>query len=140
MIADSMSDAFRPGGLQRQQQGQYQYHQQLLEQQEPDHRLRQEQSVLPPEAIQDQPPNVSPYPIDQTFQSELTDNEQTTTLSRETVLKIEELKRLMYRYSQYHHNPGAVVNCIVYYCNNGDNILLDEKLEQLRSIDAIGTY
>ena len=69
-----------------------------------------------------------------------TDDEETTTLSRETILKIEELKRLIYRYPQYHRNPGAVINCIVYYCNNGDNTLLDEKLEQLRSIDAISKY
>jgi hypothetical protein len=64
----------------------------------------------------------------------------TTTLSQETILKIQELKRLIYRYSQYHRNPAAVINCIVYYCKNGDNTLLDEKLEQLRSIDAISKY
>ena len=69
-----------------------------------------------------------------------TDDEEKTTVSQETTLKIEELKRLMYRYYQYHHNPVAVVNCTVYYCNNGDNTLLNEKLEQLRSIDAIGAY
>jgi hypothetical protein len=66
-----------------------------------------------------------------------TDDEETITLSLETRLKIEELKRLIYRYSHYHHKPVAVINCIVYYCNNGDNTLLDEKLEQLRRIDAI---
>jgi hypothetical protein len=71
-----------------------------------------------------------------------TDDEEktTTTLSRETILKIQELKRLMYKYSQYHRNPGAVINCIIYYCSNGDNTLLDEKLEQLRSIDAISKH
>jgi len=131
----------RPGALQ--QQGQYQYHQQSLEQQE---RWQQEQSLSPsPAAIQDQPhtPDVLPYPTDPTFQSEslnTTDNDETTTLSKETILKIQELKRLVYRYAQYHRNPAAVVNCIVYYCNNGDNTLLDEKLDQLRTIDAIGTY
>jgi len=80
---------------------------------------------------------------DPTFQSEsmnTTDDEETTTLSQETILKIQELKRLVYRYSQYHRNPGAIINCIVYYCNNGDNSLLDKKLEQLRSIDAIAKY
>jgi hypothetical protein len=68
------------------------------------------------------------------------DDEETTTLSRETILKIEELKRLMYRYSQYHRNPGTVVNCIVHFCNNGDNTLLDEKLEQLRTLDSAMGY
>ena len=144
-----MGDAFRTGALQRQQQGQYQHRQQSLEEQERHHRQQQEQSPLPsippsPAAIQDQPPPVVlPYPTDRTVQSpsmNTTDNEQTTTLSQETRLKIAELKRLVYRYSQYHRNPGAVINCIVYYCNNGDNTLLDEKLEQLRSIDAISKH
>jgi hypothetical protein len=67
-----------------------------------------------------------------------TDDEEKTTLSQETRLKIAELKRLIYRYSRYHHNPAAVINCIIYYCNNGDNTLLDEKLEQLRTFDSMG--
>jgi hypothetical protein len=150
MIADSVGDTFRTGSLQRQQQGQYQYqhHQQSFEEQERHH--RQEQPLLPsippsPAVIQDQPPDVLPDPTDRTFQSQsmnTTDDEEktTTTLSRETILKIQELKRLMYKYSQYHRNPGAVINCIIYYCSNGDNTLLDEKLEQLRSIDAISKH
>jgi hypothetical protein len=85
MIADSMGDAFRPGGLQRQQQEQYEYHQQSLEEQERYHRQwQQEQSVLPSAAIQDQAPDVSPYPTDPAFQSEsmnTTDDEETTTLA-----------------------------------------------------------
>ena len=140
MVADSMGNTLRPGAQQRQYQNQQQerYHRQQPE----------EQSLSPsippsPAAIQDQPHDVLPYPTDRTFQShsmDTTDDEETTSLSRETMLKIEELKRLIYRYSQYHRNPGAVINCIVYYCNNGDNTLLDEKLEQLRSIDAISEY
>ena len=137
-VADSMGDAFRTGALQRQQQVQYQYHQQSLEEQERCHRQQQEHS---PTAIQDQPLDVmSPYPNDSTFQSQSLNDEEKTTLSQETILKIEELKRLIDRYSRYHHNPAAVINCIIYYCNNGDNTLLDEKLEQLRSIDAISKY
>jgi len=66
-----------------------------------------------------------------------TDNDEITTLSQETILKIQELKRPVYRYAQYHHNPAAVISCVIHFCNNGDNTLLDEKLEQLRSIDAI---
>jgi len=128
-------------GLQREQQGQHQYHQQSLEEQERYHGQHQEQS-LSPTAIQDQPPDVmSPY-RDPTFQSQPMntpdDEKTTTTLSQETILKIQELKRLIYRYSQYHRNPGAVISCVVYYCNSGDNTLLDEKLEQLRTFDSIG--
>ena len=136
-----MGNAFPPGGLQRQQQGQYQY-----QQQERHHRQQQEQWLSPsiprsPAAIQDQPPAVLPYPTDRTFQSQsmnTTDDEKTTTtLSQETRLKIAELKRLIYRYPQYHFNPDGVVKCVTYFSINGDNTILDEKLEQLRSIDAI---
>jgi hypothetical protein len=69
-----------------------------------------------------------------------TDDEETPTLSQETTLKIQELKRLVYRYAQYYRNPDAIIKCITYFSVNGDNTLLDEKLQQLRSIDAIGTY
>jgi len=96
-----------------------------------------------PSTSQPQLPDVLPYPTDRTFQSQsttTTDDEETTTLSRETILKIEELKRLIYRYSQYHRNPGAVINWIIYYCNNGDNALLDEKLQQLRTFDSAMGY
>ena len=136
-VADSMGDAFRTGAMQRQQQEQYQDHQQSLEEQERYHRQwEQEQSLSPsmPATIQDQTQDVLPYPTDRAFQSESinTTDEEPRTLSQETILKIDELKRLIYRYSQYHRNPRAVINCIIYYCNNSDNTLLDEKLEQLR--------
>jgi hypothetical protein len=116
MVADSMGHTFRLEGLQRQQQERY--HRQW----------QQEQSLstsIPrsPAKIQDQLPDVSPYPTDRTFQFQSmnsTEDEETTTLSQESRLKIEELKRLIYRYSQYHRNPGGVINCIIYYCNNGD--------------------
>ena len=68
-----------------------------------------------------------------------TDDEETTTISQETILKIAELKRLIHRYPQYHCNPGAVISCVIYFCNNGDNTFLDEKLEQLRTLhNAMG--
>jgi cell division protein FtsN len=86
-VADSVEDALRTRALQRQQQGQYQYHQQSLEKQERHHRQQQEQSVsqsIPQKAIQDQPPpDLSPYPTDRTIQSQsmnTTDDEQTTML------------------------------------------------------------
>ena len=154
MVADSMGNTFRPGGLQRQQQAEYQhqqqeqYHLQSLGDQERYHRQQQEQSLspsIPPSqaAIQDQPPpDLSSYPTDPTFQSQsmnTTDDEETTTLSRETILKIQELKRLVYRYP-IHSNPDAVIKCVTYFSINDDNTILDEKLEQLRSIDSISKY
>jgi hypothetical protein len=143
MVADSMGDIFRSRGVQREQQ--YQYHQQSLEEQERYYRQQQEQSVSPsPAAIQDRPPpDVLPYPTDPTFQSpsmNTTDDEKTTTLSQETILKIQELKRLVYKYPQYHYNPNAVIKWATYCSNDGDNRFLDEKLEQLRMIDSVMGY
>ena len=130
-------DAPRTGGLQRQQQGQSQYHQQSLEEQERYHRQwRQEQSLSPsPATIQDKPPDVmSPYPNDSTFQSmNTTDDEETTTLSQGTILKIQKLKRLVYRYAQYYRNPDAIIKCATYWSINGDNMILDEMLDPMIS-------
>jgi hypothetical protein len=83
---------------------------------------------------------MSPYPNDPTFQFQsmntTDDEERTTTLSHETRVKIEELKRLVYKYPQYHRNPGAIISCVIYFCSDGDNSFLDEKLEQLRTLDS----
>jgi len=114
--------------------------QQSLEEQERYHRKQQKQSLspsIPPSQAAIQPLNISPYPTDQIFQSEsthiTTDDEQTTTLTQETTLKIQELKKLVYRYPQYHRYPAAVISCVIHFCNNGDNTLLEEKLEELRT-------
>ena len=59
---------------------------------------------------------MSLYATDRPLQYEsmnTTDEEKTTTLSQETRLKIEELKRLVYKYTQYHRNPGAVIQAEV---------------------------
>jgi hypothetical protein len=82
---------------------------------------------------------VPPYPTDQISQSIHTTNDQ-GTISQETMLKIQELKRLMYKYPQYHSNPGAFVKCATFYSINGDSTLLDEWLERFHTIDAISKY
>jgi hypothetical protein len=56
------------------------------------------------------------------------------------VLKIEELKRLMSKYSQYHENPDGIIRLAVYNSGNGDNTLLEEKLDQLRVFDSAMRY
>jgi len=138
MVADSMGDAFQPGPRQRQQQGQSKYHQHSLEQQERYHRWQQEQSLSSsPATIQDSPSDVLAYPTDGTIQSQskdTTDNETTTTLSQENILKIQELKRLVSRYARYYRNPDAIIKCATYWSINGDNMILDEMLEKLRMI------
>jgi hypothetical protein len=60
-----------------------------------------------------------------------------SSLSQGNILKIQELKRLMNKYPQYHMNPDAIIRLAVYNSMNGDNTLLDDKLEQLRTIDSI---
>ena len=65
------------------------------------------------------------------------DQRYATGLSEETKLKIEEFKRLMHKYSIYHTNPNAIITMAVYWSNKGDNKFLDEKLEQLRSMDSL---
>ena len=61
-------------------------------------------------------------------------------LSQETILKIQELKRLVYSNPQYCPDPEALIKSIVYFCNDDNNSFLDEKLEQLRTMDAISKY
>jgi hypothetical protein len=68
-----------------------------------------------------------------------TDDEETATLSRETILKIQELKRLVYSYPIY-SNPDGVIKCVTHFAINGDNTLLDDKLEELRNLDVINKY
>jgi hypothetical protein len=59
-----------------------------------------------------------------------------TGLSQETKLKIEELKRLLYKYPQYQNNdPDEIVKWAIYCSSNDDNKFLDDKLEQLRTIE-----
>ena len=62
-----------------------------------------------------------------------TDDEKTPALSRETILKIQELKRLD-KYSQYYRNPYTIIKCATYWSINGDNMILDEMLEKLHMI------
>jgi hypothetical protein len=56
---------------------------------------------------------------------------------QESILKIQELKRLLYRYPQCYSNPDVILKCAAFYSVNGDNTLLDEWLERFRTVDAI---
>jgi hypothetical protein len=81
---------------------------------------------------------VSPYPTDRISEPIEKTNHQ-GTLSQETIIKIQELKRLLYRYPIF-SNPDGIIKCVIHFSINGDNTILDEKLEQLRNIDAISKY
>ena len=61
-------------------------------------------------------------------------------LSQETIQKIEELKRMMNKYPRYCPNPDEIITWVVYCSVNGDNKILDDKLEQLRNIDSLAKY
>ena len=63
-----------------------------------------------------------------------------TGLSWGTVQKIKELKGLMNKYSSYHTNPDDIIRFAIYNSINGDDTLLDGKLEQLRTIDSLAKY
>jgi hypothetical protein len=132
-----MGDTFRPRGIQ--QQTPFQSTQTPVS----------PPGQLPLPSASSQPPDAgvsSPYPgpPDQISQSQSQPMNNTTTnnwgtLSQETILKIAELKRLVYRHPIF-SNPDVVIKCATYFSINGDNTILDEKLERLRSIDAISKY
>jgi hypothetical protein len=50
---------------------------------------------------------------------------------------IQELKRLVYSNPHYFPNPDAYLKSIIYFCNDGNNTFLDEKLEELRMINNL---
>jgi hypothetical protein len=59
-----------------------------------------------------------------------------TGLSQDNIVKIQELKRLAYKYRQYqNYDPDVFVEWAVQGASNGDTKFLDGKLEQLRIID-----
>jgi hypothetical protein len=59
-----------------------------------------------------------------------------TGLSPETKLKIEELKRLVYKYRQYQNiDPDEIVKWAINGALKGDTQFLDKKLEQLHMIE-----
>lgn len=56
---------------------------------------------------------------------------------RTAIQKIQELNRLINKYPKYHTNPDGIIRWAVHCSVNGDNKILDEKLEQLRSFDSL---
>jgi len=88
--------------------------------------------------------NYSPMDVSQTFANPMyrpmqirNDQSYGTGLAQEKVLKIQELKLLMNRYSYHHTNPNEIIKWAIFNSINRDDTLLDAMLEQLRSIHAI---
>lgn len=149
IVADSMGDTSQRGGLQGQGQGQYhpyqhQYHRYLQQQQTPLPSIQ----LPPPIQLPSSPPptseGVSSYPKDQMFhfQSQSQSQPMKTrnewgTLSQETILKIAELRGLLYRHSTTFPNFDMIIQGAKHFAIMGDNTVLDEMLAYLHSIDAI---
>ncbi|MGA9149176.1 MAG: hypothetical protein WBZ36_01255 [Candidatus Nitrosopolaris sp.] len=68
------------------------------------------------------------------------DQRYDTNLSPDIIPKIGELKRLVNKYPQYRTNPDGIIRLAIYDSINGNNTLLDSKLEQLRTIDSLAKY
>jgi hypothetical protein len=64
---------------------------------------------------------------------QIMDESYGTSLPQSAIQKIQELQRLVKKYPQY--CPDHLLQWIIISCVNGDNQLLDDKLEQLRTID-----
>jgi hypothetical protein len=78
----------------------------------------------------------SQYSASPTYRPLPTMDEQRYGLSHETIVNVEELKRLVHKYPQYQDtDPNMIVEWAIYCYMNGDNKFLHEKLEQLRTID-----
>jgi hypothetical protein len=60
-----------------------------------------------------------------------------TSLPQSVIQKIHDLKALMIKYPKYHTNADGIIRWAIYNSINGDNTLLDDKLEQLRYIDSL---
>jgi hypothetical protein len=58
-------------------------------------------------------------------------------LSEDTLLKIDQLKRLLNKYPQFFTNPNQILTWTFHWAVNGDNKILDENLEQLRYIENL---
>jgi hypothetical protein len=85
---------------------------------------------------QQAPLGISQYSDSPTYRPLPTTDEQRYGLSHETIVKVEELKRLVHKYPQYQDtDPDVIVEWAIYCYMNGDNEFLDDKLEQLRTID-----
>jgi hypothetical protein len=102
-------------------------------------------SFRPGYGLQQAPVGISQYSSDTIYppwqiiddQSYGNSFSETTT----TKLKIEELKRLVYKYPQYHNNdPDVIIQWAIHSSLNGDNTFLNDKLEQLRSIDSLSRH
>ena len=144
MVADSMRNTFRPGGMKGKGHRQRQYHPSLQQQQAASRQL----SFLPSPSAGPtaQGVSLSPYPTATNHLMSYQTQPRPTKignnwgiLSEETIPKFVELRMLLYRNPTTFSNPDIIVQniCSKHFCMMGDKSFLDEKLAYLRSVDAI---
>jgi len=69
------------------------------------------------------------------------DRNHGTSLSQDTVVKIEELKRLANKYHQYQNiDPDEIVKWAVHGAINGDTKFLHDKLDLLHTIESLAKH
>jgi hypothetical protein len=91
---------------------------------------------------QQAPSEISQYsasPINRSLPT-MNDASYRTGLTQDNIVKIQELKRLAYKYPHYCAIPDEAIKFAIYNSIIGDNTLLDQMLEQLRSVDAMNKY
>ena len=73
---------------------------------------------------------------------QIMDNQRYETgLSQGVILKIQELKRLVNKYPQFHTiDADEIVKWAIYCSSNRDNKFLDDMLDQLQTIDSLAKY
>lgn len=117
VAADSMGEDTLSKGLQYQQQ-------------------QQQQQSIP--TLPSSSPMQPQYRTGQSIHNPASDDdEEEETISEDTKLKMFELRMLLHKYPQFHPDPIELTNNIVNSYLEGDYKPLDEKLEQLRSIESL---
>lgn len=100
-------------------------------------------SFQPRYGLQQAPVGISQYSAGPIYPPTpmMDDQNHGTGLSPEKILKIEQLRRLVYKYPQYQNNdPDGIIQWAVHCSINGDNTFLDDKLDQLLTIDSLTKY
>ena len=99
-------------------------------------------SFQPRYGLQQAPVGISQYSAGPIYppRQMMDDQRYRTGLSQEKILKVEELKRLVNKYPQYCTNPDSIIRLAIYNSINHDDTLLDNKLDQLRTLDSVAKY
>src|SRR5215469_1799233 len=94
-------------------------------------------NAFEPKYIPEQPPiGISQYSVNPMYPPrQIMNVRYGTSLSQDTILKIEELKRLVNKYHQYQNiDPDVIVKWAVHGAFNGDTKFLHDKLDLLHTI------